>query len=103
MALGSSQNTSRWTRRALTGLVALTAVSLSACYPELYSEKDPYLAEIEAAQEGVDHGAGHNEKERGEAHGDDHGAAGHGEDHSTPATDTEHGAAHGDDHGTESH
>jgi uncharacterized protein (UPF0276 family) len=91
MALGTSQNTSRWTRRALTGLVAITAISLSACYPELYAEKDPYLAEIEAAQVGVDHGAGHNEKERGEAaHGEDPSAT---DSHSAPATE----------HGTEGH
>lgn len=82
MALGTSQNTPRWTRRALTGLVAITAMSLSACYPELYSEKDPYLAEIEASQVGVDHGAGHTEEERedkahGEAKSENHGTAGH--------------------------
>lgn len=101
MALGTASHTSRssqWTRRALTALVALTAVSLSACYPELYAEKDPYLAEIEAAQEGVDHGAGHNEKERGDAaHGEEHGEE-HGSDHSADKAKD-----HGEDHGTEGH
>lgn len=76
MALGISQNTSRLTRRALTGVVALTALGLSACYPELYSKEDPYLAEIKASQVGLDHGADHGEEEQEKkAHGEEHGEA----------------------------
>lgn len=79
----------------LLSLMAIGSFAVTSCYPELYEEKDTYLEEIKASQQGIGHGG----EEHGEEHGGEHGDAGHGDEHSEAA----HGdAGHGDEH-SESH
>ena len=90
-------NTRRLTLR-LMALMAIVSFGATSCYPELYEEKDTYLEEIKASQQGIGHGGEEHGEEHGDAtHGEAHGDGGHGDATHGEGADKAHGEEHSSD------